>query len=106
MPVSVTKENFDKEISQSKQPVVIDVFATWCGPCQQMMPIVADLEKDLGSKYKFVKINVDEARDLSIQYGVTSVPTFIFVIDNQVKGRATGYMNKQDLQNKIQEALG
>ena len=106
MPVSVTRDNFDKEIAQSKVPVVIDVFATWCGPCQYMSPVIDELEKEMGSGYKFVKINVDEARDLSIQYGVTSVPTFIFVKDNQIKGRATGAMSKQDMQKKIKEALG
>lgn len=106
MPVSITKENFEKEIVQSKLPVVIDVYATWCGPCQYMTPILAELEKELGSSYKFAKINVDEARDLSIQYGVTSVPTFLFIKNNEVKGKVTGAMNKQELQKKIQETIG
>jgi thioredoxin 1 len=106
MPVSITKENFEQEIVKSKLPVVVDVYATWCGPCQYMTPVIAELEKELGSKYKFVKINVDEARDLSIQYGVTSVPTFLFIKDNQIKGKVTGAMSKQDLLKKIQESLG
>jgi thioredoxin 1 len=106
MPISVTKENFDQEITQATQPVVIDIFATWCGPCQQMTPIVAELEKEFGSKYKFVKINVDEAREISIQYGVTSIPTFVFIKDGQVKSKATGYMSKEDLLSRITEALG
>lgn len=106
MPLSITKDNFEQEITNATQPVVIDIFATWCGPCQQMAPIVADLEKEHGAKYKFVKINVDEAREISIQFGVTSIPTFVFLKDNQVMGKATGYMSKEDLLARIKDALG
>ena len=105
MAVIVTKDNFEKEIAQSKLPVIIDVFATWCGPCQQMMPIFQELENEMGNRYKFAKINVDEARELSIQYGVTSVPTFIFVKDNQVKAKETGYMSKEELVEKIEDVF-
>ena len=63
------------------------------------------LEKELKDTYKFVKLNVDEARDLSIKYGVTSVPTFLFIQNNQVKGRVTGYMSKADLKARIEEYL-
>ncbi|MGB8366868.1 MAG: thioredoxin [Candidatus Babeliales bacterium] len=106
MAISVTKENFEKEIALSPLPVVLDVYATWCGPCQQMMPIVDELEKELADKYKFVKLNVDEAREISIEYGVTSVPTFIFIKDNEVKGKETGYMSKDTLKERIEEAFG
>jgi thioredoxin 1 len=106
MPIAVTKENFEQEITKSPLPVVIDIFATWCGPCQQMAPHFAELEKEHGSKYKFAKINVDEAREISIQYGVTSIPTFIFIKNGSVQGKATGYMSKDDLLARIREALG
>ncbi|MFI5333200.1 MAG: thioredoxin [Candidatus Babeliales bacterium] len=105
MAIVITKENFEKEIVQSKLPIIIDVFATWCGPCQQMMPIFHELEQELGNQYKFAKINVDEARELSIQYGVTSVPTFIFIKDNQVKAKETGYMSKEELIEKIEDVF-
>ena len=104
MPVSVTEENFDKEVVQSTKPVIIDVYATWCGPCQQMTPIVDELEKEMGD-YKFVKLNVDEARELSIKYGVISVPTFLFMKNGEVKGKETGYMSKEVLKEKIEATL-
>ncbi len=104
--VSITEANLKKEIEESTHPVIIDVYATWCGPCQQMAPIFDELEKEMGDSYKFAKINVDEARELSIKLGVTSVPTFIFMKNNEVKGKEVGYISKDDLKAKIQELLG
>jgi thioredoxin 1 len=106
MAISITKDNFEQEITKSSTPVILDVFATWCGPCQQMMPIFDELERELKDKYQFAKLNVDESREISINYGVTSVPTFIFIKNGQVKGKETGYMGKEDLKNKISELLG
>ncbi|MCX5921768.1 MAG: thioredoxin [Candidatus Dependentiae bacterium] len=105
MAIAITPENFEKEIAQSTKPVILDVYATWCGPCQQMMPVVEELENELGNTYKFAKLNVDEAREISIKYGVTSVPTFIFIKNNVVKGKETGYMSKEELQEKIETLL-
>lgn len=105
MATALTKENFEKEVTQSTQPIVIDIFATWCGPCQQMAPIFEELETEFGSKYKFLKLNVDESRELSIHYGVTSVPTFIFIKNNKIMGKETGYMSKDELVEKIHSLL-
>lgn len=106
MPINITQENFEREITKSTLPIILDVFASWCGPCTQMVPIFDELERELKDKYKFAKLNVDESRELSIQYGVTSVPTFIFIKNGQIKGKETGYMGKDDLKNKISELLG
>lgn len=103
---SITKENYDQEVVQSQLPVVIDVYASWCGPCQMMAPNFEALGKELKDSYKFLKLNVDEARDISITFGVTSVPTLLFLQNGQLKGRSTGYMSKEDLKVKIQEYLG
>lgn len=103
MAIAITAENFDHEIKKSANPVVIDVYATWCGPCQQMMPIFEELEKELGRQYTFAKLNVDEAREISIQFGVTSVPTFIFMKDGKIVGKETGYMSKDTLKELMQE---
>lgn len=106
MPVAITNENLEQEITKSPQPVIMDVFATWCGPCQYMAPIFEELAKELSDKYKFATLNVDEAREVSIQYGVTSVPTFVFIKDGNVVAKETGQMSKDDLKEKITQHLG
>jgi thioredoxin 1 len=106
MPIIITKDNFEHEVTQSKLPVVLDVYATWCGPCLQMEPIFEELELEYGNKYKFVKLNVDESRELAINYGVTAVPTFIFIKNNEIKGKETGFQTKAALITKITELLG
>ena len=106
MAIAITQDNFEREITQSSKPVVVDFYAVWCGPCTQMAPVFEELEKEMGQTHKFAKINVDEARELSIKYGVTSVPTFLFIKDGQVKGKETGYMSKDALKKKIETLLG
>lgn len=105
MAISITQENFETVVAKATKPVIIDVFATWCGPCQQMAPIFEELEQELGNKYTFAKLNVDEARDISIAYGVTTVPTFIFLQDNVVKGKESGFMDKEMLQELIERVF-
>lgn len=105
MPITITKMNYEDEIVNSTKPIILDIYATWCGPCQQMAPIVEELEKEHGSKYKFAKLNVDESRELAIQYGITAIPTFVFIKNNEVKGKETGYIAKEDLYEKIVELL-
>lgn len=106
MVVTVNKDNFEQEVEKSSKPVIVDVSATWCGPCQQMKPIFEQTAQDLHETYKFAELNVDEAREIAIKYGVTSVPTFIFIKDGQVKGKERGYMPQDDLKTKITEHLG
>lgn len=102
----LTKENLAEIVTNSKKPVVIDIYATWCGPCQQVKPIFEAVAKELGDTHVFAELNVDEARELAIAYGVSSVPTFIFIKDGAVAGKALGYMPKEELKKKIAEYCG
>lgn len=101
--MNINKQNFEEVVEKSTKPVIIDVFATWCGPCQYMMPILEELEKEHAGKYTFAKLNVDESRDLAIKYSVASVPTFIFIKNNEVLGKVVGAMSKDAFQDKINE---
>ena len=107
MALSITADNHDKEIKQSSKPVVLDIYASWCGPCQQMEPFFEELEKELSHLYTFAKLNVDEGREISIkEYGVTSIPTIVFIKDGKVVGKEVGYMDKDTLKSKIEDAFG
>ena len=106
MALFLTSKNFEEEVSKSELPVVIDAFAEWCGPCKMIAPIFEELSKELSDKYKLVKLNVDEERDLAIQHNVSSIPTFIFIKEGKVIGRETGFMNKDALKEKIEDILG
>lgn len=106
MPVvNINKDNFEKEIKQYDKPIVIDVYATWCGPCQQMKPIFTDLAKEFSDRCKFAALNVDEVRDLSIMFGVTSVPTFVFYYNGEMHSKDTGYMSKEALSARIEDFI-
>lgn len=105
MPIALNTDNFEQEVKNSHLPVIIDVYASWCGPCQQVAPIFESLAKEYGDTYKFLKLNVDESRDIAIQYGVTSIPTFIFIKNDKVVGKETGYIAREDLLEKIKELL-
>ena len=101
MIINLTKNN-QQEIEKAKFSV-IDVFATWCGPCMDMKPIFEEIAKTHSDTYTFAELNVDENRELAIHYGVTSVPTFIFLKEGKVVGKETGYMPMEDLVEKIEE---
>jgi thioredoxin 1 len=105
MIITLNKSNIQKEVYDSSKPVVIDIYATWCGPCQHMKPIFEQLAQELNSLYTFAQLNVDEAREIAINLGISSVPTFVFMSQGKIVGKETGSMSKEDLKQKIQEYL-
>lgn len=103
MVTHLTKQNFKEIVEESSKPVIIDIFAVWCGPCHNMMPIYEDIANELKDKYTFAKLNVDEFREQAIQYGVSSVPTIIFIKNNKIVGKETGFMAKDAFKARINE---
>lgn len=83
----------------------LDFYADWCGPCKVMEPTLEELEKELGEKIKFTKINVDEEQEKSFQYGVMSIPTYIVVKEGNEVERFVGATSKEILKSKIQSHL-
>jgi thioredoxin 1 len=73
--IDVTEQTWDAEVARSTQPVVVDFWAPWCGPCRMVGPEIDKLAERLGESAKFVKVNIDESRDLAVRYGVMSIPT-------------------------------
>lgn len=93
MAINISKENYQQEVIASTKPVVVDVFAVWCGPCQMMKPVFAALEKEYENEYVFATLNVEEDRDLSTELGVTSIPSFLFFNKGQLVGKEVGVIN-------------
>jgi len=96
----ITNENFKQEVLQSEKPVLIDFFATWCGPCKMLAPIIEQIaaEKD---DIKVVKIDVDQEMELARQYGIMSIPTLIVIKDGKVANTSLGYKSKEAILNMI-----
>ena len=105
MAKQITSQNFEAEVLKSEIPVVVDVFATWCGPCQQISPIFDELAKELEGTYKLVKVNIDDERDIAINYNISSIPTILFIKNGEVLGREMGYIAKDALKSKIEQYL-
>lgn len=106
MALSITSANFEAEVKNSSIPVVIDMYATWCGPCKMMAPVFEQASKESEGKYKLVKINVDEERDLAVQYNVSSIPTFLFIKEGKLVAKETGTFSKDALLAKMTSHLG
>jgi thioredoxin 1 len=104
MTVAVTDANFAHDVLASKQPVVVDFWAEWCGPCKMIAPHLEELSGELDGKVKIVKLNIDENQQTTIRYGVRSIPTLILFKDGEPVDMKVGAGPKSDLQKWIQNA--
>jgi len=94
--IHVTKENFQKEVLESSKPVLVDFFATWCGPCRMLSPVLDEIAQER-SDIKVVKIDVDQEQELAAQYRVVSIPS-VFVIQNgEITAQSLGAKPKHQL---------
>ncbi len=99
--VTLTQENFAKEVLQSPQPVLVDFWAEWCGPCKMIAPLLDELATEYSGKVKIGKINTDEQQELASQYGIRAIPTLLFFKNGQVVNQMMGARGKRDFKTAL-----
>ena len=97
MEIELNEANFEAEVEKSAVPVLVDFWATWCGPCMMLGPVVAEIASEREGTLKVGKVNVDECPELAARFGVMSIPAVFLFRDGKVAKQAVGYMPKADL---------
>ncbi|MBP9868258.1 MAG: thioredoxin [Alphaproteobacteria bacterium] len=101
----VNDQNFEAEVLKSTQPVVVDFWAEWCGPCKMMSPLIDELSTELAGQVKVVKMNIDESANTPTKYGIRGIPTFIVFKEGQVVATKVGGMSKGQLSDWVKTSI-
>ena len=93
----LNKDNFEKEVMEANVPVLIDFWASWCGPCRMMSPVIDKIAEEMGDKLKVCKVNEDENHELAEKYEIMTIPAFIVIKNGAEAGRTIGVQPKEDI---------
>jgi thioredoxin 1 len=104
-PAPVTDKTFDQEVIQAETPVLVDFWATWCGPCKMIAPVLEEIAGEMDGQLKIMKLDVDENQDTASKFGVMSIPTLLLFKDGKEVERIVGYRNKKQLLQQIDKTL-
>ena len=99
--IKITNENFENEVLKSDIPVLVDFYATWCGPCKMIAPFIEEISNEYAGKIKVGKIDVDDSAELAIAFGVSSIPTVIVFKNGEIHKKAVGYRSKKELEDLL-----
>ena len=95
--ISLNENNFEEEVLKSDKPVLIDFWASWCGPCRMMSPVIDEIAEEMKDEVKVCKINIDEEQNLAVKYNVMSIPTFIVFKNGTEVDRSVGVQDKSEI---------
>ena len=104
MEVKVTNENFES-LKNGEQPLVIDFWATWCGPCRMVAPIIEELANEYDGKVTVGKCDVEEADDIAAEFGIRNIPTIVFMKDGKILDKIVGAASKSKIEEKIKALI-
>ena len=104
-PQDTSDATFEQDVLKSDQPVLVDFWAPWCGPCRMVAPVVEELSSDYDGRVKFVKLNTDENPGVSGKYGIRSIPTLLIFKNGEAVGQVVGFRPKSDLAKHLEAAL-
>ena len=99
--INLNENNFEEEVLKSEKPVLIDFWASWCGPCKMMSPVIDSIEEEMGDSVKVCKVNIDEQQNLAVRYNVMSIPTFVVLKDGKEVSRSVGVQDKTEITNML-----
>lgn len=105
MPRSINKKNFDLAVLKHDQPVVVDVWAAWCGPCKMLAPEFAAAEKILEGKARFVKLDADKNQKITKKYNVMALPSILYFQDGKLVDRSSGVVSKDSIIKRVKPLL-
>lgn len=103
MEIELTDKNFEKEVLESKVPVLVDFYSDWCPPCKIMLPVIEEIAEEFEGKIKVGKVNIDENKELVSQYSVMSIPTFIIFKNGDSVSRFMGAQSKERVVEEIEK---
>jgi thioredoxin 1 len=103
---TLTQENFAQEVLESPQPILVDFWAEWCGPCKMLAPILEELATEYAGRFRIGKVDIEQQSALAVGYNIQAIPTLLIFDKGQVVEQVTGLRSKKDLKSRFDRVLG